>query len=136
MSFLRFLLAFGNTKRGEKMKNKKYRYFCFGILVGFVNGLLGAGGGMIAVPLLKKCGLDTKKAHANAVAVILPITLFSASVYMIRGYVNLKDALIFMPFGMVGSILATYLLKKISPVLLRAVFGGFMVWAGIRMLIK
>ena len=118
------------------MKKKKYWYFCFGILVGFVNGLLGAGGGMIAVPLLKKCGLDTKKAHANAVAVILPITLFSASVYMFKGYVNLKDALIFMPFGIVGSVLATYLLKKISPVLLRAVFGGFMIWAGIRMLIK
>lgn len=136
MSFLRFLRSFGNTKYGEIMKKKKYLYFVFGILVGLVNGLLGAGGGMIAVPILKKCGLDTKKAHANAVAVILPITLFSAVIYMLKGYVNLKDALIFMPFGVVGSILATYLLKKISPVLLRGVFGGFMIWAGIRMLLR
>ena len=118
------------------MKKKKYAYYSLGLLVGLVNGLLGAGGGMIAVPLLKKCGLDTKKSHANAVAVILPITLFSASVYMLKGYVSLKDALIFMPFGVAGSILATWLLKKISPVLLRGVFGGFMIWAGIRMLMR
>lgn len=104
--------------------------------MGIVNSLLGAGGGMIAVPLLKKCGLDTKNAHANAVAVILPITFFSAAVYMLKGYVQLKDALVFMPFGVVGSVLATVLLKKLSPVLLRGVFGGFMIWAGLRMLFK
>ncbi len=121
---------------GDSMKKKKYLYYSLGLLCGLVNGLLGAGGGMIAVPLLKKCGLDTKQSHANAVAVILPITLFSAVVYMLKGYVNLKDALIFMPFGVLGTIFATWLLKKISPVLLRAVFGGFMIWAGIRMLMR
>jgi uncharacterized membrane protein YfcA len=118
------------------VKNKKILYTSFGLLIGLINGLLGAGGGMIAVPVLKKCGLDTKKAHANAVAVILPITVFSASVYMIKDYVNIKDAFIFMPFGIVGSVLATWLLKKISPNLLRIVFGGFMIWAGVRMLFK
>lgn len=118
------------------MKNKKILYTSFGLLIGLVNGLLGAGGGMIAVPVLKKCGLDTKKAHANAVAVILPITVFSAFVYMLKGYVDLRDALAFMPFGIVGSILATWLLKKLSPYILRLIFAGFMIWAGIRMLLK
>ena len=136
MSFLRFLRSFGNTKYGEIMKKKKYLYFVFGILVGLVNGLLGAGGGMIAVPILKKCGLDTKKAHANAVAVILPITVFSAFVYMLKGYVDLRDALAFMPFGIVGSILATWLLKKLSPYILRLIFAGFMIWAGMRMMLR
>jgi uncharacterized membrane protein YfcA len=55
---------------------------------------------------------------------------------MIKDYVNIKDAFIFMPFGIVGSVLATWLLKKISPNLLRVVFGGFMIWAGVRMLFK
>ena len=130
------MFAFGNTIYGEKMKIKKYLNWIFGILIGLVNSLLGAGGGMIAVPLLKKCGMDTKQAHANAVAVILPITVFSAVIYLLKGYVTLKAALVFMPFGVVGSVLATLLLKKISPVLLRGVFACFMIWAGIRMLIK
>lgn len=136
MRFSPFFCKFGNTVYGDGMKKKKYLYWAFGVLTGFVNGLLGAGGGMIAVALLKKCGLDTKKAHANAVAVILPITVFSASVYMIKGYVSIKDAFVFMPLGVAGSVLATYLLKKISPALLRGVFGAFMIWAGIRMLMR
>jgi uncharacterized membrane protein YfcA len=117
-------------------KKSKILSFAFGIAIGIANGMLGAGGGMVAVPALKKLGLNQNKAHANAVAVILPITVFSASVYMIKDYVNIKDAFIFMPFGIVGSVLATWLLKKISPNLLRVVFGGFMIWAGVRMLFK
>ena len=36
-----------------------------GFLSGAVNGLLGAGGGMIAVPMLAKSGLEAKKSHAT-----------------------------------------------------------------------
>ena len=57
-----------------------------GLAIGIINGLLGAGGGMIAVPLLQKLGLDRKQAHANAVAVILPITVLSAVLYLVNGY--------------------------------------------------
>ena len=107
-----------------------------GLAVGIVNGLLGAGGGMIAVPLLKKLGLSQKQAHANAVAVILPITVLSAVLYLIRGYVRLSDCLIFIPGGLLGSLIGTYFLKKISPRWLKRIFGGFMVYAGVRLLLR
>lgn len=107
-----------------------------GLAVGIVNGLLGAGGGMIAVPLLKKLGLSQKQAHANAVAVILPITLLSAVLYLIKGYVRLSDCIIFIPGGLLGSLIGTYCLKKISPVWLKRIFGGFMVYAGVRLLLR
>ena len=43
----------------------------FGSIIGFINGFLGGGGGMVAVPLLEKIKkLDNKKAHATAIAVI------------------------------------------------------------------
>lgn len=107
-----------------------------GLAVGIVNGLLGAGGGMIAVPLLKKLGLSQKQAHANAVAVILPITVLSAVLYLIKGYVRLSDCLIFIPGGLLGSLIGTYFLKKISPRWLKRIFGGFMVYAGVRLLLR
>lgn len=107
-----------------------------GLAVGIVNGLLGAGGGMIAVPLLKKLGLNQKQAHANAVAVILPITVLSAVLYLIKGYVLLSDCFIFIPGGLVGSLIGTYCLKKISPRWLKIIFGGFMVYAGARLLLR
>ncbi|MBR5473254.1 MAG: sulfite exporter TauE/SafE family protein [Clostridia bacterium] len=103
-----------------------------GVAVGLVNGVFGAGGGMIAVPLLKKCGLDQKSAHSNAVAVILPITLLSAILYLAKGTVTLSDSFAFVPTGIIGSIIATFALQKFSNALLQKVFAAFMIYAGIR----
>ena len=107
-----------------------------GLAVGIVNGLLGAGGRMIAVPLLKRLGLSQKQAHANAVAVILPITVLRAALYLIKGYVSLTDSFVFIPGGLVGSLIGTYCLKKISPIWLKRTFGGFMFYAGVRLLLR
>lgn len=118
-----------------KTKNL-FKLSALGISVGVVNGLFGAGGGMIAVPLLRKAGLSQKDAHANAIAVIVPITVLSACMYLFRGSVSLKDALIYLPSGLLGALLGTLCLKKISPVWLKRLFGGFMIYAGIRLLFK
>ena len=107
-----------------------------GLAIGVVNGLLGAGGGMLAVPLLKKMGLKQKLAHANAVAVILPISILSAILYLCKDYVNLSDAVPFIPTGILGAVMGTYFLKKISPLWLKRIFGFFMIYAGLRLLIK
>ncbi len=107
-----------------------------GISIGLVNGLFGAGGGMLAVPILRKSGMEQKTAHANAVAVILPVSIVSASLYLWKDYVNLSDALIYIPTGIIGALIGTYVLKKISPFLLKKIFGAFMIYAGIRLLLK
>lgn len=107
-----------------------------GIAIGIVNGLLGAGGGMIAVPLLKKLGLEQAQAHANAIAVIMPISVLSAGLYLYRGYVVLSDAWIYIIAGLPGAVIGTLLLKKISPRWLKRIFGGFMIYAGVRLLLR
>lgn len=120
------------------LKNiKKYIKPCgFGVAVGLVNGVFGAGGGMLAVPLLQKSGLNQKSSHANAVAVILPITIISAILYLTKGTIDIKDCLLFLPTGLVGSVIATFALKNISSVWLKRLFGGFMIYAGVRLLLK
>lgn len=120
------------------MSTKKNKLFTAvaGLGIGLVNGLLGAGGGMLAVPLLKKMGLSQKQAHANAVAVILPISILSATMYIFKDYVNLNDSFIYIPTGLLGAVAGTYILKKISPLWLKRIFGGLMVYAGIRLLLK
>lgn len=107
-----------------------------GLAVGIVNGLLGAGGGIIAVPLLRRMGLERKASHANAVAVILPITFLSAAVYLLKGYVSFSDAYIYLPGGIIGAFLGTVILRKISPLWLKRIFGVFMVYAGVRLLFR
>ena len=121
------------------MKRKTVKLFKnigLGTIIGAVNGCLGAGGGMVAVPLLKKSGLDQKSAHANAIAIILPITVLSAFMYLNGGYVKISDSFSYIPTGLLGSLLGTVIIRKISPLWLKRIFGAFMIYAGVRLLLK
>ncbi len=106
-----------------------------GGIIGFVNGLFGAGGGMLVVPVLSTIlGYTTKKAHATAILIILPLCLVSGVVYLVRG---VSDGGVFLPtiLGVVfGGILGAYALKKCSNVALQFIFYGVMLVAGIKML--
>lgn len=106
----------------------------FGALIGTINGFLGAGGGLVCVPLLMKIGMDRKTAHANAVAVIFPITLVSAISYLLQGRVDIFKPLLYIPGGILGATIGTTIMKKISPTLIRRIFGVFMIWAGWRLI--
>ncbi len=112
------------------MKIKKY---FFGFLIGTVNALFGAGGGMIAVPFLKSLGLSQKQAQATAICVILPLTVLSAVIYYLRGYFSLYDAAPFLLPGFLGAIFGTLLLSKLKNSFLQTVFSFFMLWAGFRL---
>ncbi len=115
---------------------KKLGLALLGAAVGTVNILIGAGGGILAVPILKKSGLDQKEAQANAVAVILPLTVISLIIYAKREYVNLTGSLWILPFAAAGALLGTLVFKKLSAKTLRKIFGLFMIWAGVRLLWK
>lgn len=119
------------------MKIKKHvTSVALGIAVGIINGIFGAGGGMLAVPILKSKGLNQKLSHANAVAVILPITVISAILYLAKGNVTLANSLPFIPTGLLGSVAATFLLQKFSNKILQKTFAAFMIYAGIRLLAR
>lgn len=115
---------------------KKLGLALLGAAVGTVNVLIGAGGGILAVPILKKSGLDQKEAQANAVAVILPLTAVSLIIYAKSEYVNLAGCLWILPFAAAGALLGTLVFKKLTAKTLRRIFGLFMIWAGVRLLWK
>lgn len=123
---------------GDFLKSNKTKGYLLkisvGMIIGIINGLFGAGGGMVAVPLLKKCGLEQKQAHKNAIAVILPITVLSAVIYICKGYVKISESFIFIPTGLLGAFIGSKIIEKISPKILKCIFGGFMIYAGIGLL--
>ncbi len=107
-----------------------------GIVIGAINIILGAGGGMLTVPLYKKMGMEQRQAQINAVGTILPITIISSIIYLINGNVNFKDTYIYLIPGLLGSICGTFLIGKTSNKILTIIFSLFMIWAGVRMFIK
>lgn len=110
--------------------------FLAGLGIGAVNVTLGAGGGMLTVPLYKKMGMSQKQAQTNAVATILPITIISAVIYLLNGSVAISDTYIYLIPGLVGSALGTFVIKKTSNKFLTVVFALFMIWAGVRLFFK
>lgn len=114
---------------------KQKLYVLWGVCAGFLNGLLGAGGGMIVVPILSK-RLDTKEAHATSVAVIFPICVVSAILYLCGGKVGILDAAPFLLWGAVGSAVGTFLIFRLNGKIIRKIFALFMIWAAVRLLLR
>ncbi len=106
------------------------------MIIGIVNGLFGAGGGIVAVPILRKSGLDDREAHASSVAVILPISLISLVLYLWGGRVDFSAGLPYLLPGVIGSLLGTRLLSKISGAWLHRAFGLLIIWAGVRFILR
>ena len=100
---------------------------------GAVNALFGGGGGMLIVPALSIClGCEEKKAHATAVAVMLPLSVCSAIVLTLRGIGDMRYALTVTSGTILGGLIGALLLKKLPKGLLSAVFYGVMIYAGIK----
>lgn len=114
----------------------KKLYPILAVFAGLINGLLGAGGGMLIVPILKKYGLNQRSTHATSVCIILPICLLSAIIYLIKGSVTIFDALPYLPFSVLGAIIGSLILAKINQELLGKLFGVFMIWAAVQLLLR
>lgn len=119
----------------ERFDKMKKLYLPAGTFAaGLINGLLGTGGGMIALPTLIKSGVPRKKAHATTIMMIFTFSLISSAMYIYTKRVTISDALPYIPAGILGAIFGAWLLKKMPDRILRKLFGAFMIWAGIKLL--
>lgn len=105
-------------------------------LSGLTNGLFGSGGGILIVDYLKKEGLQQKNAQATALCATVILSLISTVYYLYNSYFDLSLAFLYIPFGIPGAITGSYLLKKLPDELLRKTFAVFIIYAGIRMIIR
>lgn len=107
-----------------------------GALAGLVNGFFGGGGGMVLVPLLRsRCGLSQQQAMATSVAVILPLCILSAAVYLLRGSVDLTTALPYLLGGLAGGLVGGRIFPKVNPNLLRRLFALLLLYGAWRSLV-
>lgn len=113
------------------MKRSKYMPYLAGLITGICNGLLGAGGGMIAVAALEGlCGLSEQEAHATALAIMLPLTGVSGVIYAMEGAIPWGILAFVAPGLAIGSMVGAGLTGKLSGKALRRVFGTLMLVAG------
>lgn len=114
---------------------KWFRYGLSGAAAGIVNGLFGAGGGMVLVPLLIRFGqLEDKKAFSSAISIILPMCLVSIAVYWTKQVFPIREALPYLLGGLAGGILGGVLFRNVSAHFLHKIFGLVILWGGVRLL--
>ncbi len=105
-----------------------------GVVSGFLNGLFGSGGGVVAVMFLRNITGDEKKAHATATLMILAMSIVSFSLYAFYGHIDWQTGFKLMPGGIVGAILGTFLLKNMQNTKLKKLFGLVLAISGVVML--
>lgn len=104
-----------------------------GLCAGIVNGMFGAGGGMVLVPLLTLLpGLAENDVFSGSVAIILPICIVSLAFILPGESYSITSALPYLAGSLIGGLLAWKLGKKIPTKWLHRLLGAFILWGGIR----
>ncbi len=106
-----------------------------GAAAGAINGLLGAGGGMILVPLLQKTqNFEENQIFPASVAIILPLCLVSLILTTLNTPLPWKQALPYLLGAVPGGLLAGFWGKKIPVKWLHRALGLLILWGGVRYL--
>ncbi len=115
-----------------------FLFILLGIGTGAFSGMIGIGGGIIAIPALTMLfGFSQQQAQGTTLAMLLPpIGILAAWAYYNQGYVDIKAALLmalgFLIGGYFGAklavVLPTHVLKKFFALILLAI--------GIKMLVS
>lgn len=118
------------------LKLKKYAGLVLaGMGAGAVNGLFGAGGGMVLVPLLSRLtDLEDREVFAGSVCIILPVCLISLFFTFQAGVVTAETVILYLLGSAAGGILAGIFGRRIPTLWLHRLLGIFILWGGIRYL--
>lgn len=105
-----------------------------GSAAGAINGLFGAGGGLVLVPLLgARVGLDEQERFPSSIAIMAPVCIISLLISG-RWGLTFMQLLPYLLGSIIGGAAAGLWGKRIPQVWLHRFLGGIILWGGIRFL--
>ena len=118
------------------MISKSFLFMCLaGAGAGLINGLFGAGGGMVLIPLLSLLtDLDDSEIFPASISIILPVCFISLWISTYDQSIPWRTALPYLVGSGAGGILAGIFGKKIPTIWLHRVLGILILWGGLRYL--
>ncbi len=131
-----FLIFAQHIKAKGCFMNINIKKVAIGMAAGFVNGLFGSGGGTLAVAAFEKfLKIEPHKSHATVIALILPLSIISAFVYLKKVEIEWMSVLWVSVGGIIGGYIGASVLNKIPVKWLHRIFGAFMIAAAVRMML-
>ena len=109
-----------------------------GLFAGILSGFVGIGGGIIIVPaLVFALGLTQHQAQGTSLFVLMmPVVALSVLNYWKSGDINWKFGLIIAIAFVIGGYFGSKLSLKLSPAVVKLVFGVIMAYLSIRLMIS
>jgi uncharacterized membrane protein YfcA len=110
----------------------------YGIFVGLLSGMVGAGGGFLIVPaLIFLAKIPVKSAIGTSLLIIASNSLAGFAGDLSGNYIiDWKLLLIFLGFALIGIISGSYLTKFISGENIKKTFGWFVLIMGIYIIVR
>jgi len=106
-----------------------------GLCAGTLNGLFGAGGGMVLVPLLSSLtAVEEASLFPSSVVILFPVCIVSLLFSGGWGNFSLLLATPYLLGSLIGGICAGVWGKKIPSLWLHKGLGVLIIWGGIRYL--
>ena len=107
-----------------------------GILAGMLSGFVGVGGGVIIVPaLIYVLGMSQFEAQGTSLFVLLlPVGILAVHNYYKTDQINWKFGLVISLAFVVGGFFGSRLALKMSPAVIRIIFGAVMAIVSIKMI--
>ena len=110
-------------------------YIFIGIIIGFLSGIFGIGGSIIATPVLKTIfGLPDFIAIASPLPVIIPTAISGIFGYWQKGIIHKKTAFLTIIAGLPATIIGAYATKFINSSWLMILTGIVVFIVGLRFL--
>jgi len=109
----------------------------FSLAGGFLNGFIGAGGGvimMLAMLCMRRAGGEKNAEFAGTAAAVMAFSIVSSIVYWATGRVDWELVPSMLLPAVLGGALGGALLRRIDPTLLRFVFSFLVLYSGVSML--
>ncbi|UKN01871.1 sulfite exporter TauE/SafE family protein [Paracrocinitomix mangrovi] len=107
-----------------------------GLVAGAMSGFVGIGGGVIIVPaLIYIMGMSQHEAQGTSLLLMLPpIGILAVMNYAKAGELNWKFGAIIAVTFVVGGYFGSKLSLKLSPALVKMIFGILMLYISVRMI--
>lgn len=117
-----------------------------GVLIGALSTMIGIGGGTMTVPTLVFFGTPVRRAIGTSAAVGLIIALIGCVGFVVAGYnkpglpplslgyVSLVGFAAIVPMTVLTAPIGAWLAHRLSPILVKRLFAGFLVIAAIRLI--
>ena len=139
MYLLALNLIFLKDKTKIKLKFTLLQRTFLGFIVGFISSLMGIGGAIMNVPILKFVGYTINKAIGSAASIGFLIAVFGCLGFLISGimiktdiplstgFINIPAFLIFIPITIVMAKVGATTVHKMKKEIIAKLFGLFLI---------